>query len=118
MNQPRELKMTKICEMCGDQYGLWRYQCPACGTHNKDREKACAAPVTQTARGGSRIRATIREHVRAKTGCIFCQAPGAKHKCAHCDEPIHRNCRGMHEPACKQFQVERQAAEAKLGVTA
>lgn len=94
------MKMTKFCEVCGDQYGLWRHQCPACGTHNKDREAACAAPVT-TKR---------RERERTKGGCIFCQAPKAKEKCPHCDEPIHRNCLHFHEEACKVFQVERLAA--------
>ena len=107
MIQPRELKMTKVCEMCGDQYGLWRYQCPSCGTHNADREKAVAAPVQPP-------RATLREHVRAKNACIFCFGRKAKDKCPHCDEPIHRTCRGLHEPRCAAFQVERKAAEARL----
>lgn len=111
----RPLKVTKLCERCQYQYGLWRLRCEACGLPNKDRDAALAAPATQQPRGGSRIRASVREHVRAKSGCIFCHAAGAKHTCKHCDEPIHRNCRGLHEPACQQFQVERRAAEAKLG---
>lgn len=108
----RPLKMTKMCERCTHQYGLWRPRCEACGLANKDREAACAAPVTQQRRGGATIAARVR--ARAKMGCIFCHAPGAKHTCTHCDEPIHRNCRGMHEPACESFQVERRRAEATL----
>lgn len=108
-----ELKMTKLCERCTYQYGLWRSHCPGCGLHNKQRDEAIAAPVVPPSK---RTRRAIAERVRAKakTGCVFCETPGAKHICPHCDEPIHRNCRGQHEDACKQFQIERRAAEQQL----
>lgn len=111
IHQVKELKMTKVCETCQDQYGLWRHHCPCCGTANKDREKACAAPTKSAARPG---RATIRERVEAKGGCIFCHAPKAKETCPHCNERVHRNCLHIHAPTCAAFQIERQRAEARL----
>ena len=102
--------MTKLCERCQYQYGLWRAHCPGCGLHNDQRDAAIAAPATA-------LRQAVRRtklRTKARTGCVFCEAPGAKHTCPHCDEPIHRNCRGQHEPACAQFQVERKRAEANL----
>lgn len=109
----RPLKMTKLCERCQYQYGLWRHHCPGCGLVNKQQAEAVAAPVPQRRANPFRD-AKARVKQRARTGCIFCHAPGAKHTCPHCAEPIHRNCRGQHEDACAQFQVERKAAEEKL----
>lgn len=104
-----ELKVTKICEMCGGQYGLWRVRCPACGTANKHHEAATSAP-----------RPTLSRKVQTRTSdeCIFCQTRIRRKqrgkKCPHCDEPIHPNCLALHEAPCEAFQVERLAAIKRL----
>jgi predicted RNA-binding Zn-ribbon protein involved in translation (DUF1610 family) len=106
----RELTLTTICKSCTHQYGLWRPRCPACGTETpvKLQEKAFNPP-----------RVKARAPRTSSTQCIFCRLRAAKDKCPHCGELIHRTCRGLHEPDCQQFQVERTAAIKRLeeGVT-
>lgn len=102
----KELKVTKLCEVCSNQYGLWRAQCPACGTKN----------VQQAAAIGAKPKPTLARKVRDRgpDECIFCYRRKAKEKCPHCDEPIHRVCRGLHEAPCAAFQVERKKAMEAL----
>lgn len=112
ISQPRELKVTRICPKCGDQYGLWRERCPACGEYNERRAAAIAAPERPA-------RVVTKHAIKQRTSssvphCIFCQRRGPKETCPHCSEPIHRNCRGLHCNDCEQFQRECAAAATQL----
>ena len=103
----KELKVTKLCEVCSNQYGLFRTQCPACGTKNVHHVSSAPPPKPTIAR-------KVRD--RRPDECIFCYRRKAKAKCPHCDEPIHNVCRGLHEGPCAAFQVERLKALEAVGV--
>lgn len=100
--------MTIECADCHHVYGLWRTQCPACGTSNPkyrdyhEPEPAIVIPV---------------ERRRPKSECIACQHGGAKLRCAHCNELVHKDCKALHERACAAFQVTLQEAYRKEGLT-
>lgn len=111
--------MTVICKDCAFQYGRWRPQCPTCGTNNPNVD------VYTTGVGGpsgtpvraARERAP-RAPKRARLACIVCRKGGArKLRCPHCDERIHKACLVMHADDCAAFQLEREAACRRIGVT-
>ena len=88
------LKVTKFCEVCQYQYGLFRPQCSACGAKN------------HTVESTPQKRAAVKGERQRKPGeCIFCRRRKAKDVCPHCDEPIHHNCLGLHAKPCAEFQV-------------
>ncbi len=100
------MAMIRKCE-CGNEYGLWRPRCPACGTTN-ERQRDATAPPEPT---------FVRAERTPKRPCIVCRNGGAKDRCPHCEELIHKNCKGMHVIACAEFQRLRAIEIAKLGKT-
>lgn len=98
-----ELKMTMICGTCSNQYGLWRPRCPTCGT---------STPISKRVEP-ERLN-TPRMHERRADECIFCRRRKARETCPHCNEPIHRDCRGVHVIDCAKFQLERSAEIARV----
>lgn len=121
MNDERQ-PMTTTCE-CGNVYGLWRTQCPACGTHNAKR----AAAMERKEKEERKVRAARPREPR-KNECVLCRKrvkgkriKGTKlreapERCPHCDECCHPACQKLHGPTCQQFQIERNAELARLGV--
>lgn len=96
-----ELKMTVLC-VCGNQYGAWRPRCPACG-------KGIPVTIAEVARKAMNPPRIKHERERRQNECIFCHRGKAKERCPHCNEPVHRNCQGLHGGDCAQFQQARQA---------
>ncbi len=92
------MTMTRKCT-CGNDYGLWRLRCPACGTTNDQWTDANARATTLAFHARER---------QVRNECIACHNGGAKETCPHCSEHIHRNCKGMHLEDCRKFQVERE----------
>lgn len=124
----KELKMTRICPHCGDQYGLWRERCPSCGTHNERRAAAVADERVPSITRPARVK---KERKAKPDPCIMChrrvkgkRIKGTKlrespPRCPHCDEPIHKECLRLHATSCAEFQVSRDEAIKKLeGATA
>lgn len=103
MRQFREPKMTVVCKACQHQFGAWRKRCPACGTNSDYKEpEAFNKPKLK------------REKPRKLNECIFCRRRGAKEKCPSCQEPIHKNCKGLHVDPCREFVKEVVMATVEL----
>ena len=109
----KERTLTIECADCKNIYGLWRTQCPACGTNNPkyrdyhEPERAPRAP---------KIKIPV-ERRRPRNECIACHGGGAKVRCPHCNELAHKACITLHAPECAAFQVTLQEAYKKEGLT-
>ena len=115
--------MTMACPECGDQFGLWRPRCPACGwTVPYDVRQKALEPGERagTERKSKSEKKTRIPDQKKANQCILCRRKAKPTKkstmrCPHCSEPVHVVCFRMHEEPCKQFQLDRQAELAKLG---
>lgn len=107
----KELTMTVICK-CGNQFGIFRRQCPACGTPTPPAALKKLEKVEEE-RAPRKPRAMTRQIKWHE--CVACRRTGAKKmRCPHCNEPIHKPCLRMHVDTCLQFQREREEEIKRL----
>jgi len=106
----KPLTMTVVCRICGDQFGMWRTHCPACGAH------APAIPARVLAETKSRRHPLAQRRPKADE-CTLCRRTKAKLRCPHCNELIHKECLRLHRADCLTFQMEREIEIKKLGMT-
>jgi hypothetical protein len=102
-------KMTVTCRSCDFVFGAWRPRCPTCGTEVPASVRQEMLAPRQASKEDT-PKQPRREREKRPDDCIQCHHRGAKERCTHCAEPIHKACRGLHEANCVKFQVERQEA--------
>lgn len=115
-----ELRMTLICPCCSNQYGKWRPQCPACGTPRPEQKTERVEAKDRRLDDMRRIkqrRADAREKKKLAKECIVCRRGGAKLKCPHCEEKIHKGCLSLHADDCAAFQVSLKECYKKHGLS-
>lgn len=107
MKTERPLTMTIVCRDCTNQFGAWRAHCPACGTL---APRAAREALLQPHDDATTPKRVVRAPRVCETSCTFCFRRGAKDRCPHCNELIHKNCQGLHNAPCLEFQVQRLSA--------
>lgn len=100
----KPLTMTIVCRDCEFQYGVWRVECPTCGTLN-NRRKAAITVVPKERRVAQRA-----------LPCTLCRrtVKDGVNRCPQCNELVHTACLPLHAADCSKFQLECQTALARL----